>query len=150
MQFNPTARLLAPIFAWAVMTVGMQAATADDALPSRRVVASYFHRTVRCPTCQKVGSSIEEVLKASFAAELRNKRLEWRTMDFQDPRNATYVSAFGITAPTFIIMDVQDNRVIAWKAASKAWSLLGDKEAFSRYVQAEVRSVLEAKPVVAR
>ena len=152
MGLNPTTRLFTVAVAWVAMTVGTQTATADDALarPTHRVVASYFHRTVRCPTCQKVGSSIEETIKAGFAAELKDGRLEWRTMDFQDPRNASFVAAFGITGPTFIIMDVRDNRVTAWKAAPKTWSLLGDKAAFSSYIRAEVRSVLDAKPVVAK
>lgn len=110
--------------------------------PARRVVAVYFHRTVRCPTCQKVGTALEQVLRTSFAAELADGRLEWRLVDFQDPRNASFSSAFYITGPSFVIIEVRDDRVVAWEPAPKAWSLLGDESAFSRYVQAEVRSVL--------
>ena len=71
-------------------------------------------------------------------------------MDFQDPQNASLVAAFGVTGPTFIIMDVQDNRVVGWKPAPKAWSLLGDQAALSRYVQAEVRSVLSGQTAAAK
>jgi hypothetical protein len=138
-----TCRTHALFLAWVLLAAWGSAAAA--ASPARRVVACYFHRTVRCPTCQKVGRSVEAAVRTGFAAELVDGRLEWRMMDFQDPQNASLVSAFGVTGPTFIIMDVQDNRVVGWKPAPKAWSLLGDQAALSRYVQAEVRSVLSGR-----
>ena len=118
--------------------------------PARRVVACYFHRIVRCPTCQKVGSSLEETIKRSFPAELSSGRLEWRMMDFQDPRNASFAAAFGVTGPSFILMDVRDNRVVGWKPAPKAWSLISDPASFSRYVQSEVQSFLGVQATAAR
>ena len=141
MTFTQTSRTFA-VAALMLMAACLPAAADAPARPARRVVATYFHRTVRCPTCQRVGSALEAAIRANFAAELNDGRLEWRMMDFQDPRNAGFAAAFGITGPAFIIMEVQGDRVVAWKPAPKAWSLLGDQDAFSRYVQAEVRSVL--------
>lgn len=142
-------RTLAVALAYAMLAAwSLSAATA--APTARRVVAGYFHRTVRCPTCQKVGSSIEEAIRANFAAELADGRLEWRMIDFQDPRNAKLVTAFGITGPAFIIMEVRDNRIVAWKPAPKAWGLVGDRAALSGYVRAEVRSVLDGEATAAR
>jgi hypothetical protein len=110
--------------------------------PARRVVAVYFHRTVRCPTCQKVGGTIDEAIKTGLASELREGRLEWRMKDFQDPKNQPYVSAFRITGPTLILMDVRGDKVVAWKPAPRCWTLLGDRPAFFAYVQGEIRSLL--------
>lgn len=141
MRFSTFTRTLTVVIS---VLIGIVVSAAADAppKPTRRVVATYFHRTVRCPTCQKVGSSLEQAIKKGFARELSDGRLEWRMMDFQDPRNAALVSAFGITGPAFVIMDVDGGRVIGWKPAPKAWGLVGDEAAFSRYVEAEVRSVL--------
>ena len=140
MRFSTVTRTIGVAISVIVVLVVSAAADAPPK-PTRRVVATYFHRTVRCPTW-KVGSSLEQAIKQSFARELSDGRLEWRMMDFQDPRNAALVSAFGINGPAFVIMDVDGGRVIGWKPAPKAWSLVGDEGAFSRYVEAEVRSVL--------
>lgn len=110
--------------------------------PARRVVAAYFHRTQRCPTCLKVGDAIERVIRENFAAELRDGRLASKQLDFQDPTNASYVSTFRINGPTFLILLVEDDRVVAWKPAPRTWGLLGDPAALSHYIQAEIRSVL--------
>lgn len=132
------------LVAGASLAPAWTAATAEDATAptARRVVAAYFHRTQRCPTCLKVGDAIERALRENFATELQDGRLASRHYDFQDPANASYVSAFGITSPTFLILVVEGNRVVAWKPAPRTWGLLGDPAAFSRYVQAEIRGVL--------
>ena len=141
MRFSTYARTLIVVFSVLIGLV-LSAAADSPPKPARRVVVTYFHRTVRCPTCQKVGSSLEHSIKKSFAREISDGRLEWRMMDYEDPQNATLATAFGITGPAFVIMDVDGSRVVGWKPAPKAWSLVGDDAAFSRYVEAEVRSVL--------
>jgi hypothetical protein len=49
-------------------TIAGSTAQAADA-PKDRVVAMYFHRTQRCPTCLKMGSYAEEAVKTAFAGE---------------------------------------------------------------------------------
>jgi len=117
---------------------------AAPAKPAHRVVACYFHRTVRCPTCMKIGSSIDAALKTGLATALQQGRLEWMMLDFQDPRNQAYTTALRINGPTLVVMDVQNGQVINWKPLPKVWSLVGDQDAFFRYVQNEVRAFLVA------
>jgi hypothetical protein len=120
------------------------AAPAATAKPAHRVVACYFHRTVRCPTCMKIGASIDAALKTGLAPELQQGRLEWTMLDFQDPRNQADTNAFRITGPTLVVMEVQNGQVVNWKPLPKVWSLVGDRDAFFRYVQREVRAFLAA------
>ena len=40
--------------------------------PADRVVAMYFHRTQRCPTCQKMGSFSDEAVKTGFADQIKD------------------------------------------------------------------------------
>ncbi len=144
MSLSPRMRTALFLCGLVVAASGSNAASADEGAnsPARQVVATYFHRTQRCPTCQKVGSELERVIQGRFAAELQDGRLAWRQIDFQAPENASYVSAFQITGPVFLMLVVEDNRIVAWKPAPKTWSLLGDPDSFSRYVEAEIRSVL--------
>ncbi len=135
--------LLLALAAWASTADAQTPPTATATpRPARRVVACYFHRTVRCPTCLKIGSSIDAALRVGLAAELQDGRLEWMMLDFQDPRNQAYTTAFRITGPTFILMDVQNGRITNWKPLPRVWSLVGDPNAFYQYVQTEVRGFL--------
>jgi len=121
------------------------AAAAKPALPAHRVVAYYFHRTQRCPTCLMVGEYLEESLKTGMARELKDGRVALVFIDFQDPKNKAHTDYYKIAGPTLVLADVRKEKVVGWKPAPKLWSLVGNKEKFSKYVQAEIRSVLEAK-----
>ena len=115
------------------------------AAPSHRVIACYFHRTNRCPTCKKISAYSEESLRSGFAAQLKDGRLRWLMIDFQDPRNRQYTRYYKITGPTLLIMDVHDGKATQWKPMPKVWSLVGKKEAFFKYVQDEVRRCMDER-----
>ena len=118
--------------------------TAAAAAP-HRVIACYFHRTERCPTCRKISAYIEESLNSAYAKEIKAGSVAVQMIDFQDPKNKKYTDYYKITVPTLVILDVQGDEVKAWKAAPKVWSLVGKKDAFLKYVQDEVRGYLKAK-----
>lgn len=126
----------------------LAAEKAGDA--SHQVIACYFHRTVRCPTCQRISAYIEEAVKAEFKAELQDGSVKLVMMDFQDEKNEKYAQAYRITGPMLVLMDVHNGKVTAWKSAPKVWSLLGDKDEFFRYVQNEIRGYLEVKRTASR
>jgi hypothetical protein len=137
--------------AWFVALVSVALAIPQVAMaqspakPSHRVVACYFHRTVRCPTCQRIGAYIEESLETGMADEMSEGRVEWVMIDFQNPKNERYTRGYRITGPTLVITDIRDGKVVAWKAAPKVWSLVGKKDAFFKYVQDEVRAYLDPR-----
>jgi hypothetical protein len=122
-----------------------QKSAKPTAAPSHRVVACYFHRTVRCPTCRRISAYIEEGIQAGFAREIQEGRVSVAMVDFQDPKNERFTNFYKITGPTLVLMDIREGKVASWKPAPKVWSLVGDKEAFFRYVQGEVRAYLDGK-----
>ena len=123
---------------------------ADDsaeAAPSHQVVACYFHRTNRCPTCKKISSYIEEAVDAGFADEIKAGTVKVKMVDFQDAKNQKLTEAYKITGPTLVLMDIHDGKVKSWKPAPKVWSLVGKKNDFFKYVQQELKDYL--KPATA-
>jgi hypothetical protein len=118
--------------------------------PSHQVIACYFHRTVRCPTCKRIGGYIEESVAAGFAPQIQEGSVKVTMVDFQDPKNAAYTQAYKITGPTLVIMDVRDGKVAVWKTAPKVWSLVGQKDQFFSYVQGEIRAYSEGATTAAR
>lgn len=118
-----------------------QPSSAAVAVP-HRVIACYFHRTNRCPTCRKISAYIEESLKKGFPEEMKAGSVNLQMIDFQDPKNQKYTDYYKISGPTLVILDAQGEQVKAWKAAPKVWSLVGKQDAFFKYVQDEVRAYL--------
>lgn len=142
------------LIAWMVVMApdGARTLAADkpEAAPAHQVIACYFHRTVRCPTCRKISAYIEESVQSGFAAQIKDESVRMTMVDFQDPKNEKYTKAYQITGPTLVIMDVRDGKVKSWKAAPKVWSLVGQKEEFVKYVQGEVHSYLDAPKAASR
>jgi len=129
--------LTAIIFATDVGSV----AQAADA-PKDRVVAMYFHRTERCPTCQKMGSYSEEAVKSAFTEEIKKGQVAFYFIDFQDAKNARYAKAYDISGPALIVAKITDNKVASVRNLEEIWSNVGDKPAFLRYVQENVKVAL--------
>ena len=159
MNFQPNVRRHACVMTLGLLTLvsfgalpipGVVAADKPATRPAHQVIACYFHRTVRCPTCLKISAYVEEAVQGGFEAQLKDGSVRMVMVDFQDAKNQKYAEAYKITGPTLVIMDVRDGKIVAWKPAPKVWSLVGEKENFVNYVQAEVRSYLDGKAVASR
>jgi hypothetical protein len=125
---------------WLAAWASSPAAAADP--PANRVVAMYFHRTVRCPTCMKMGSYSEEAVKSGFAYLVRQGTVAFYDVDFQDPRNALIVQGYGVNGPALILAKVSGDRVVGYKNLIGIWEKVGDKAAFQKYVQENVNDLL--------
>jgi len=127
-----------------VMTVGLFAALTATAVqaaeaPKDRVIAMYFHRTERCPTCQKMGSYSEEAVKTAFADEIKKGQVAFYFINFEDEKNARYTKAYGIGGPALIVAKIVDGKVASYRNLEEIWSYVGDKDKFFSYVQENVK-----------
>ena len=136
---------LAFVTAALFLFTGPTVAADDTASADHRVVAYYFHRTVRCPTCQKISAYVEEAIQDGFADELKDGRVALHMVDFQDAKNAQYTKYYKITGPTLVVVEASGGKPVQWKTLPKVWSLVHEKEKepFFNYVQQETRGYLE-------
>lgn len=135
---------IAAVPAQAEESAASESAAQAPLLPDR-VIACYFHRTQRCPTCRRIGDYIDEALRGEFAEELGSGRLQWTLVDFQAKKNARYAEYYRITGPTLVLMLVRDGKVVAWKKADRVWTLLAEKERFFDYIHREAEAYLAAE-----
>jgi thiol-disulfide isomerase/thioredoxin len=133
--------LLSVVTVGLLATIATSVAQAADA-PKDRVVAMYFHRTERCPTCKKMGSYSEEAVKTAFADEVKKGQVAFHFIDFQDPKNSRYANAYNVSGPALIVAKIADNKVASYSNLDEIWSKVGDKPAFLRYVQENVKAGL--------
>jgi len=118
----------------------ISAAEAPKAPPKDRVVAMYFHRTQRCPTCLKMGSYTEEAIKTGYTKQLKDRAVEFHYIDFQNEKNAAYAKAYKVTGPALIVAKVADNKVAEFKNLKDIWTNVNDKKAFVKYVQDHIKA----------
>lgn len=118
--------------------------------PSDRVVAMYFHRTQRCPTCRKMGSYAEEAVNTKFANELQDGTVAFYDVDFQQPTNAPLAKRYQVEGPALIVANVKDNKVARFENLEEIWSRVADKEAFVSYVQGSIEKFREESAAIAR
>lgn len=110
-----------------------------------RVVVMYFHRTQRCPTCQKMGAYSEEAVTAGFAQQLQAGKVAFHYINFEDPKNAAFTQGYGVAGPALIVAQVVDNKVAQYKNLKEIWAKSRDKAAFIEYVQTNVRDYVNPK-----
>jgi hypothetical protein len=129
------------LFAHLAVLCAASVVQAADA-PAERVIAMYFHRTERCPTCQRMGGWSDEAVKAGFADQIKAGQVAFYDVDFQASQNARMVKAYHITGPALIVAKIADNKVTSHRNLEDIWLKVRDKEAFFRYVQENVGALL--------
>jgi len=125
-----------------VLFVASLAATVPTALaaeaPADRVIAIYFHRTERCPTCQTMGKYSEEAVKKGFAKEVKDGTVAFYYIDYQNRKNAAVKKGYKITDPALIVAKIVAGKVKEYKDLEDIWDKVDDKEAFLKYVRENV------------
>ncbi|MFH1923669.1 MAG: nitrophenyl compound nitroreductase subunit ArsF family protein [Planctomycetota bacterium] len=123
------------------VTFASTARAADP--PADRVVAMYFHRTQRCPTCLKMGSYSEEAVKKGFAKQVKAGSVEFHYVDFQDKKNAALTKAYKISGPALVVAKVKENKVKEYKDLKDIWTKVREKPEFLKYVCENVEAYLK-------
>lgn len=128
--------LTAMLVSSGVVTAGPFAARQSEAkAPEHQVVAIYFHRTQRCPTCKRIGAMAEEAVTEGFEKEAKTRAVEFHFVDFQDRKNAKLAMAYGIDSPTLVLVNAFEGRSVCWSSMPRVWQLVGKPDDFRTYIR---------------
>jgi len=116
--------------------------SAADA-PKDRVVVMYFHRTQRCPTCLKMGGYAEEAVTKGMAKDVKEGKVSFHYIDFQDPKNSAFTQAYQVSGPTLLVVKVSGDKAAEYKNLQDMWTKVGNKDAFLEYVQSNIKTYLK-------
>jgi thiol-disulfide isomerase/thioredoxin len=118
-------------------------AEAAENLP-QAVVVYCFHPNQKCEKCEKIEKLTHEVLQKSFAAELKDGRVEWRVVNFEEPGNAYFVDKYKLVSTSVVVVDGRPGKDRAWKDyRQKAWELVDDPKAFQDFIRDAIREALK-------
>ncbi len=113
------------------------ASTSQDAGAPGAIVAFYFHRTVRCPTCLSIERQSQEAVELLYSG-----RVGFRAVNIEEPGNEHYEKDFALESQSLVLVEMTTERVIRWKLLSRTWDLINDPLEFQKYVVSEVAEFL--------
>jgi thiol-disulfide isomerase/thioredoxin len=137
------AAIALPVTAIAVLSAMLPDAAAAADAPAERVLAMYFHRTERCPTCRKMGTYAEEAVKTGFAEQVKDGTVAFYYVDFQDPKNAKLAKGYDVSGPALIVAKIRGKKVKEFKDLEDIWTNVADKPAFIKYVRENVSAYVD-------
>jgi hypothetical protein len=115
---------------------------AAERLPDNALVVYYFHGETCCPTCRNIQNYSHEAVEAAFAEELAQDKVLWKVVDYERPENSHFAADYEIVAPTIVLVRMTDGKAADWRNLDRVWELVGDRDAFTDYIQNETRSML--------
>jgi len=107
-----------------------------------KVVAYYFHRTIRCPTCLSIEKQSREAIELTYGGELRAGTLEWRAVNIEEAGNEHFEQDFELPSQSLVLAEMTGGRVRRWKNLTRVWELVEDPYGFQEYVATEVGAFL--------
>jgi hypothetical protein len=113
---------------------------------SARLIAYYFHGSVRCDTCRTIEAYAREAVETGFAAELSDGRLQCTPLNVEEPGNEHFATDFNLYTRSVVLARMKDGAVGEYRNLEDVWSLVGDKPAFLQYVRDNTRAMLESAP----
>jgi hypothetical protein len=98
----------------------------------------YFHGATRCATCKTIEAYAHETVASAFAPELKAGSMEWTVVNVDLPANQHFTRDFQLYTRSVVVVDAKDPK--RFKVLDRVWQLVGDKAAFQKYVEQEIRA----------
>jgi len=115
---------------------------AENVPAAPKVVVYYFHGNTRCITCKKIESFARSAIESGFAAELKTGRIEFRSVNVEEPNNEHYVQDYQLVTRSVVLSRIRNDKQDTWKNLDQVWTLVRDPDVFNRYVVDETKQLL--------
>jgi hypothetical protein len=118
--------------------------TSAVAAPAEKdgVVAFYFHRNMRCATCNQMEAFTREAVEGGFAEAIKDGRLRFKVVNIETPGNEHFVDELKVASNGPYLAEYVGGRPVRSKYLDAVWNLYGDRATFSQYVQAELTAFM--------
>lgn len=118
------------------------AAPPAKASQPKELVVYYFHTTARCYTCKLIENYSADIIKQHFADDLNGGRIEWRSVNVQEPANRHYIQKFQLYTKSVVLLRLHNGQEIKYKVLNDTWNLVGNRKAFESYIVKEVKTIM--------
>lgn len=109
------------------------------------LVVYYFHGNIRCATCRTIERYAREAIEAEFDDDLRNGRIRWQAVNFDEPANEHFVKQYELYASALVLVSGDSATQPQGQKLERIWELVGDEKTFKDYVIDQMRTILSGK-----
>ena len=125
-------------------TFGVTAFAGDGpAAGDRQVVAYYFHGKLRCKTCVGMEGMTADVLKTDFPAQLKDKSIDWRVVNYDEQANEHFIKDYQLVGPSVVLVELAGGRQVRYRNLDKIWQLAHEEDEFKQYVRVQITAFLK-------
>jgi hypothetical protein len=123
-------------------TIAGGAAADRPAAANWRLVAYYFHRTIRCPTCLSLEKQAQDAIESKFSGEIAAGMVEWRSLNIDEPAHQHFEKDYALTAQSLVFVEMDGERQVRWLNLARVWELVEQPPEFRKYVIEEMQGYL--------
>lgn len=120
-------------------------AESEEVQESDQIVIYYLHMNRRCMTCGKLEAYSKEAVETGFAEQLKDSSIVFRVENFETEGNEHFAKDYQLYSQSLILSRQCNGKETEWNNLDKIWQLVGNKEKFVAYVQAEVENFVNPK-----
>ncbi len=121
---------------------GNKPEAARQSTQNPKVVAYYFHTTMRCVTCKMIEDFSRVALVSGFPDEIKNGRLEFKAVNVDEPANQHYLKDYRLITRSLVLVRFVGDKQEKWKTLERVWDFVDKKEEFEKYVKEETKNFL--------
>jgi len=111
--------------------------------PDTRVIAYYFHRTMRCATCLSIEKQARKAVETMYPDQLAAGKLEWHAVNIEEPGNEHFETDFELESSSLVLVQMRGDKVAKWANLPRVWDLAHDPAGFQEYVWTELAQFAE-------
>jgi hypothetical protein len=140
--------VLVGLAVWLILAYGTSPATPPASNNSSgladRVDVVYFHRTVRCQSCQYAEAGTNYTVETYFADEMASGKLSFQSVDVQDTKNAAIIDKYDAYTSSLFINTIKDGTDHI-EQVTDIWLVIGDDEPFAELVKSKIETSLNGE-----
>jgi hypothetical protein len=121
----------------------VNAVSSDDLVQIESgVVVYYFHRSVRCVTCNTIEAYTRQVMDSAFAEAQAEGSMQLVSINYETAANEHFVKDFELTSNSVVLVRLEAGQVTQWKNLDQIWEQVQNAPAFHAYIQTETTAFL--------
>ncbi len=115
------------------------------AAEAKTAAVYYFYTNTRCSSCKAIEEYTKAAVEKNFTADYNGWKVVFKGVNVDDEANSHFVQDYFLNSKSVVVQKFAGEKALKWAKLEKIWQLLGDKEAFTGYITAETRKLLDEK-----
>lgn len=123
---------------------GPQSEASTPVLPPDGTALLYFHKPVRCQTCNTIERLAKQTIDTHFTDALAEGRLHWRVYNIKD--FDALAREVNVSSSHLVLARIEDGQIVESQVLNEAWTLYSKPEQFEQFITSILQAALNQEP----